>query len=159
LLGRFLGVDPQHVHAYVIGEHGDSEVLTWSLASVAGLSLDAFCEKMDIHLDAKVMDDIEQQVRSAAYQIIEGKGSTYYGIGSALARIVDVILDDQRAILTVCTPMAEVCGACDVTVSLPHLLGGQGVLASLPLPLDDKETSQLRASADVVCDAIDKLEF
>ncbi|MBN1313937.1 MAG: L-lactate dehydrogenase [Anaerolineales bacterium] len=157
LLGRLLGVDPQHVHAYVVGEHGDSEVLTWSLASVAGLSLEAFCQKQGIRMDAEVRDEIEQQVRQAAYYIIEGKGSTYYGIGSALARIVDVILNDQRAILTVCTPVAEVCGACNVTVSLPHLLGGQGILASLPLPLDEKETSQLKASADVVCDAIVKL--
>lgn len=159
LLGRLLGVDPQHVHAYVVGEHGDSEVLIWSLISVAGFPLEDFCRLLGIRLDDETKAQIDYQVRRAAYEIIEGKGSTYYGIASALARIVDAILSDQRAILTVCTPVAEICGACDVTVSLPHLLGGQGVLASLPLPLDEKETLQLRASADIVCNAIEKLDL
>src|SRR5262249_37001304 len=104
LLGRRFNVDPQHVHAYVIGEHGDSEVLTWSLAAIAGTRLDEFAK---VRASAALKDEdkrtIDEQVRRAAYHIIEGKGATYYGIGSAVARIVDVLLHDQRAILTICT--------------------------------------------------------
>jgi len=157
LLGSHLGVDAQHVHAYVIGEHGDSEVLTWSLVTVGGLPLDGFCRQQGITFDDNVRQQIDHGVRRAAYSIIEGKGATYYGIGSALARIVDVILRDQRAILTICTPLPEVLGVADVTVALPHLLGGAGVITLLPQPLNDEEKTLLYRSAQVVKDAIASL--
>jgi L-lactate dehydrogenase len=152
LLGQHLGVDPQHVHAYVLGEHGDSEVLTWSLVSVGGAPLEEFCRQWDICMDVEVRADIEQGVKLAAYSIIEGKGSTNFGIGSALARIVEVVLQDQRSLLTVCTPVPEVAGVKNVTVSLPHLVGGEGILDTimLPLTLSKKEESALRASAYIV---------
>jgi len=158
LLGRHLGVDSQHVHAYVVGEHGDSEVLTWSLATVGGMPLQEFCRQHGIRLDDDIRQEIDNQVRHAAYTIIEGKGATYYGIGSALARVADVILRDQRSILTVCTPEVEVAGVCDVTLSLPHLVGGEGVLASFPLPLSAGEEAALQASARVICQAIQELD-
>jgi L-lactate dehydrogenase len=158
LLGRHLGVDPQHIHAYVIGEHGDSEVLTWSLATVGGMPLQEFCRQHGIVMDEAVRQEIDERVRGAAYTIIEGKGATYYGIGAALARIVQVILRDQHSILTVCTPVAQVLDLCDLTISLPHLVGGQGALASFPLPLNEEEQAALRASAQVVCDAIEALD-
>jgi L-lactate dehydrogenase len=154
LLGRHLGVDPQHIHGYVVGEHGDSEVLTWSLVTVGGMPLEEFCRQHRIRLDDAVRQEIDHRVRHAAYHIVEGKGSTYYGIGAALARIVDAILRDQRAILTVCTPVARVLDVCDVAISLPHLVGGDGVLASFPLPLNEDEQAALNASAEVVCQAI-----
>ena len=158
LLGRYLGVDAQHIHGYVVGEHGDSEVLTWSLVTVAGMPLEEFCRQNGIALDPSVRQEIDHRVRRAAYDIIEGKGATYYGIGSALAHIVNVILRDQRSILTVCTPVAEIVGVCDVTISLPHLIGGKGVLASFPLPLSQEEQAMLHASAEVVCQAIEDLD-
>jgi len=158
LLGRHLGVDPQHIHAYVVGEHGDSEVLTWSLVTVGGMPLETFARRQGITLDEQVRQELEHRVRDAAYHIIEGKGSTYYGIGAALSRIVQAILSDQRSILTVCTPKAEVLDVCNVTISLPHLVGGEGALASLPLPLDDDEQAALRASAEVVCRAMEELD-
>lgn len=158
LLGRNLGIDAQHIHAYAIGEHGDSEVLTWSLVSVGGIPLEEFCRRRSLDLCGKEREEIDQQVRQAAYRIIEGKGATYYGIGSALARIVEAILKDQRAILTVCTPAADVAGVRDVTVSLPYLIGGQGVLSSLPIPLDENEQQRLHDSATVVRRALDQLE-
>src|SRR5215471_1461976 len=96
LLGRHFGVDSHHVHAYVVGEHGDSEVLVWSQATIAGLSLDEFATVHGKPLAAAERQQIDQNVRRAAYQIIAGKGATYYGIGSAVARIVDVLLHDQR---------------------------------------------------------------
>lgn len=159
LLGRHLGVDAHHVHGYVVGEHGDSEVLTWSLVSVGGIPLDEFSRQRDILLDQQTKQAIDDSVRHAAYRIIAGKGATYYGIGSALARIVDAILSDQRSILTVSTTVAEICGVCDVTVSLPHLLGGSGVLASFPLPLSESEQEKLQRSAEIVCEAIAGLQL
>ena len=158
LLGRYLGVDSQHIHGYVVGEHGDSEVLTWSLVTVGGMPLDEFCRQHGLMLDDSARQEIDRRVRDAAYHIIEGKGSTYYGIGAALTRIADAILRDQRSILTVCTPIAQVAGVCDVTISLPHLVGGDGILASFPLPLNDAEQAALKESAEVVCQAIKALD-
>jgi L-lactate dehydrogenase len=157
LLGRHLGVDPQHVHAYVLGEHGDSEVLAWSEVGIGGIPLDEFCFEEGREVTDDVRRAIDEQVRNAAYRIIEGKGATYYGIGSALARIVNVILGDQRALLTVCTPVSEVAGVPDVTVSLPNLVGGAGVLASCLFELTDTEYAGLHASAQIVRDAIQSL--
>jgi L-lactate dehydrogenase len=157
LLGRRLGVDSHHIHAYVIGEHGDSEVLTWSLISVGGIPLEEFCEMRKDSLDDSIRQQIDHQVRRAAYHIIQGKGATYYGIGSALARIVDVILRDEQAILTVCTPISEIVGIQDVTVALPHLVGGQGILATFPPPINESERLALSKSVLIVHDAIAKL--
>jgi L-lactate dehydrogenase len=161
LLGEHLGIDPQHVHGYVLGEHGDSEFIPWSLITVGGVPLDEFCSQWDICTDDTVKAEIEQQVRDAAYAIINGKGSTYYGIGSALSRIVEVILRDQRALLTVCTPIRELSGISNVTVSLPHLVGGQGILDTilLPLNLDQSEEAKLQASAEVVKQAYESLKM
>jgi L-lactate dehydrogenase len=157
LLGGHCGVDPHHVHANVIGEHGDSEVLTWSLATIGGLPLEEFARLRGIELSESVRQTIDARVRRAAYTIISGKGATYYGIGSALARIVDVILHDQRAVMTVGVPTPDVVGVRNVTVSLPRLVGGQGILATFPLPLSELETTELRASAAVIRQALDEL--
>jgi L-lactate dehydrogenase len=158
LLGEHCGVDPQHIHAHVIGEHGDSEVLTWSLVSVAGMPLESFVRLRGIDLSENVRQEIDRQVRRAAYTIINGKGATYYGIGGALARLVDVIIHDQRAVMTVCLPAPEVMDITNVTLSLPRLIGGTGVLETFPLPLSEKESSQLRESATVIRQALDELE-
>ena len=157
LLGAHCGIDSHHVHAYVVGEHGDSEVLTWSLATIGGMSLNEFARLRGIDLSDPVRTDIDAKVRGAVYTIITGKGATYYGIGSALARIVDVILHDQRAVLTVGVPMPDVVGVRNVTVSLPRLIGGQGVMETFPLPLSHDETNRLRASAGAIRQALDEL--
>jgi L-lactate dehydrogenase len=158
LLGGHCGVDPHHIHGYVVGEHGDSEVLTWSLVAVAGMPLSAFAQLRQVELSEQVRRDIDSKVRGAAYSIIGGKGATYYGIGSALARIADVVLHDQRSVLTVCAPSADVLGVPDVTLSLPRLVGGNGVLETFPLPLSDSEQAQLRHSAEVIRRSIDEMQ-
>jgi L-lactate dehydrogenase len=150
-------VDPQHVHAYVLGEHGDSEVLAWSQAAIAGLELDQFAKVHGKPLTASRRQAIDENVRRAAYHIIAGKGATYYGIGSAVARIVDVLLHDQRAILTICTRLVGVPGCDGVTLALPHLVGGQGALATIPLSLNANEAKALRRSAGIVREAIESL--
>jgi L-lactate dehydrogenase len=157
LLGRQFGIDAQHIHAYVVGEHGDSEVLTWSRVSIGGLPLNEFCQVQGLEICQSLKDEIDHQVRGAAYSIIEGKGASYYGIGSALTRIVEVILKDQRAILTVCTPQQVVAGVQNVTLSLPQLVGGQGIISSFPLPLDQREQALLQQSAGVVRKVLDDL--
>jgi L-lactate dehydrogenase len=158
LLGAHCGVDPHHVHGYVVGEHGDSEVLTWSLVTVGGMPLGDFSRLREIQLTDAVRQEIDDKVRRAAYSIISGKGATYYGIGSALARIVEVILHDQRSILTVCTTSAEVQGVRDVTVALPHLVGGTGAQQAFPLPLSNDEQALLKKSAAVIRQAVDELD-
>jgi L-lactate dehydrogenase len=157
LLGRRVGIDAAHVHAYVIGEHGDSEVLTWSLATIGGIPIADMAERHGVPFDDAVRREIDAGVRRAAYSIIEGKGATYYGVGSALARIVQAILGDQRSVLTVCTPSRRVAGIDDVTVSLPQVVGGAGVLETLPLSLPADEEQLLARSAGVVRAAIDGL--
>jgi len=158
LIGRQLNVDSQHIHAYVLGEHGDSEVLTWSQVTVGGIPLEEFCTGREISICPEDYASIDEKVRRAAYHIIEGKGATYYGVGSAIARIVEVILQDERSILTVCTPMADVVGVKDVTVSLPNLVGGDGILRTFFPNLNETETSALRSSAQVVRSVIEQLE-
>jgi L-lactate dehydrogenase len=159
LLGRHFDVDAHHVHAYVLGEHGDSEVLAWSQATIAGLMLDEFAKVHGKRLLVADRQQIDENVRRAAYYIIAGKGSTYYGIGSAVARIVDVLLHDQRAILTICSRITDVPDCDGVTLALPHLVGGQGALATIPLALDDTERHGLRRSAGILREAIDSLNL
>ena len=157
LLGQKLGIDSTHIHAYVLGEHGDSEVLAWSLVTVGGIPLVEYCAQHNLEIcdsDRKLIDD---QVRNAAYHIIQGKGATYYGIGSAVARLVEVILRDQRSILTVCTPEKLVAGVADVTVSLPRLIGGQGILDTLYPNLNSEEQAALQHSARIISGYIDQL--
>jgi len=158
LIGQHLGVDSTHVHGYVLGEHGDSEVLAWSTTTVGTIPLDRFCEMRGFSLDDAKRARIDEAVRRAAYHIIDGKGATFYGVGSALARITSNILWDRRAIMTVCTPRPEVAGVKDVTVSLPSLVGGQGIGDAFPQPLNADEEEALRASASVIRQAIDDLD-
>lgn len=159
LLGNKLGIDSHHVHAYVVGEHGDSEVLAWSAVTVGGLRLEEYCKVRDITLTDEDRKDIDQRVRKAAYRIIQGKGATYYGIGSALARIVDVILHDQRAVLTVCARTKEIGGVRDVTLALPHVVGGDGIITALPMLLNDSEATALQHSATILRSAVDSMKL
>ena len=159
LLGRHFDVDPQHVHAYVLGEHGDSEILTWAQATIAGMGLDDFVKVHGTPLGPEDRQQIDDQVRRAAYRIIAGKGATYYGIGSAVARLLDVILHDQRAVLTICCRIESVPEFADVTFSLPHLVHGGGALATIAPSLDDGERTALQRSASVLRDAIGSLRL
>jgi L-lactate dehydrogenase len=159
LLGRHFGVDSHHVHGYVVGEHGDSEVLAWSQTTIAGLNLEEITRVSQKPLTEADRAEIDENVRRAAYHIIAGKGATYYGIGSAVARIVDVLLHDQRAILTICSRMAGIPGCDGVTMAMPHLVGGQGALTTIPLPLSASEEEALRRSAGILREAIDSLNL
>jgi L-lactate dehydrogenase len=158
LLSVELGIDSSHIHAYVVGEHGDSEVLNWSSVSVGGIQLDDYCANHHLEICEERRQELDDEVRNAAYHIIEGKGATYYGIGAALARIVNTILRNQRSILTVCTPLEEIVGVQNVTLSIPQLVGGQGILDTFPPIMDDAELAALRSSAMVIREAIASIE-
>ena len=157
ILGRYLDVDPEHVHAYVLGEHGDSEVLAWSMVTVGTVPLEDYARARGISLSDEMLEEIDDGVRRAAYRIIEGKGSTYYGIGAALSRIVQAILRDQRSLLTISAPLAELEDVRDITFAMPSLVGGQGLIATLPAPLNAEEQAKLVASARTLRRALDEL--
>jgi len=150
LLGEYLGVSPQSVHAYVLGEHGDSEVLIWSEARVGGVSVFDFANQINRPITEEVQKQIDDGVRLAAYRIIEGKGATYFGIGAGLARLARAILSDERAMLTVSILTEEVEGVAEVALSLPRIVGRQGVVTTLPVKLSEDERRALRKSAEIL---------
>jgi L-lactate dehydrogenase len=149
LLGRHLGIAPGSVHAYVLGEHGDSEVLAWSNARAGSVPLASFAAQVGAPITEDVRARIDKGVRRAAYTIIEGKGATWYGIGAGLARICRAIGGDEQAVLSVSVP-GDVLGVTDVALSLPRVVGAAGVTATLWPELDAAETEGLRASAELL---------
>ena len=143
LLSQHFGVDSRSVHAFIIGEHGDSEVPVWSLANIAGMRLPNFCAARGLTYDQTAMDDIFRQTREAAYAIIKLKGATYYAIGAGLADIIEAILRDQSTVLSVSSLIQGYCGINDVCLSLPAALDQGGVEWVLPLNLDPQETEAM----------------
>ena len=132
--------------------------MVWSQAGIAGLSLDEFSRVHGRPLTTGDRQRIDENVRRAAYHIIAGKGATYFGIGSAVARIVDVLLHNQRAILSICCRLSGVPDCDGLTLALPHLVGGEGALTTIPLVLDDTERQGLRRSAGILREAIESLK-
>jgi L-lactate dehydrogenase len=153
LLGEHLGVAPQSVHAYVLGEHGDSEVFVWSSAKVGGVPLHDFAEQTGRRITGEIRAGIDEGVRRAAYRIIEGKQATHFGIGAGLARIASAIRDDERSVFTlsIFTPGFE--GIPDASYSLPRVLGARGVMTTLRPALSPEELEALRGSARIVAEA------
>ena len=157
LLSQHAGVDPRSVHAYIIGEHGDSEVPVWSAANIAGISLMEYCRMNCESFDPRVYEGIFAQTRDAAYQIIERKGATYYGIGMGLVRICEAILRGQNTVLSVSTLINDYYGIDDVYLSLPCVIGREGVQKFMRLPLDEKEVEGLQKSAVILKETIHSL--
>ena len=155
LLGQHLGIAPQSVHAYVLGEHGDSEVLAWSSARAGGVPLASFAAQVGAPLTAGLRAEIDTGVRRAAYTIIEGKGATWYGIGAGLARVASAIARDEGAVFSVSIATPAVEGVSDVALSIPRVLGRAGVSAELFPELTPDEHAALRASALLLKDLAD----
>lgn len=153
LVAGKVDVDPRHVHGYVVGEHGDSEVLAWSTARVAGLHIEDFCRSRRISWTEKDRSEIDERVRKAAYKIIEGKGATYFGIGAVLARITEAILRGEKSVMTVSasTPYYG------VAMSLPRIVGREGILDLIGVSLDEGESQRLEKSATILREALDTL--
>ena len=146
IVGARVGVDVTHVHGYVVGEHGDSEVLIWSSLDVAGRPLQEFAEAMGRPWTPEDRASTEDEVVNAAYRIIRGKGATYYGVAAAIARVVDVLVRDRRSILTV----SAWSPAYGCALSLPRLVCGAGVIREVGVSVDEAERERLERSAAVL---------
>ena len=150
LLGDHYGVDPQSVHAYIVGEHGDSQVPVWSAARIAGLPLEEFCRVRGVAYDKAALDEMALRTRNAYYRIVGQKGATFYGIASGLVRVVRSILRDQNTVLTVGSRMPQVLGLGDVTMSFPTIVNARGIGGVVPLNLDPGERKALTKSAESI---------
>ena len=159
LLGEYLSISPQSVHSYVIGEHGDSEVLCWSEAAAGGVPIAEFANQIGRPLTEAARSAIDDGVRRAAYRIIEGKGATWFGIGAGIARIVRAIGNDERAVLTVSKVEDDVEGIGPVAVSLPRVVAREGVLDTLMPKINDEEHAALKRSASVIAEAIAEVKL
>jgi L-lactate dehydrogenase len=157
LLGAHLGIAPQSVHAYVLGEHGDSEVLAWSCARAGSVPIRSFAAQVGAAITADVVARIDDGVRRAAYRIIEGKGATWYGIGAGLARMVRAVARDEQAVMSVSIRSRAVPEVGEVALSVPRVLGRAGVTAELMPDLDAAETAALARSARILRDTADAL--
>lgn len=147
LLGERLGVDSRSVHAFIIGEHGDSELAVWSGANVSGIPLDHFCELRGYYEHDKADEWLQREVRDSAYEIIRRKGATYYGIAMAVARIAECIVRDERAMLPVSVLLQGQYGLDGLCLSIPAIVGRNGVESVLEIPLDPGERQALLDSA------------
>ena len=150
LLGYHLGISPQSIHANVIGEHGDSEVIVWSAGDAGTVSLDKLAEEINKPFSAEVKSKIDDGVRNAAYKIIDGKGATFYGIAGALTRICAAITNNEYAILTVSSHQDDVEGVKNVCLSLPTVLGKRGVHKVIYPVLNAEEKAELYKSASTM---------
>jgi L-lactate dehydrogenase len=159
LIADHLKISPQSVHAYVLGEHGDSEVMVWSSARVGGLPLTEFAGQAGKPFTAGIKAQIEDKVRGAAYRIIAGKGATYYGIGAGITRIVQAVRDDEGAVLTVSSLSQGFADIDSVCMSVPRVVKADGVGAELWPPLSDREHAALVASAQVLVSAARELGY
>jgi L-lactate dehydrogenase len=157
LLSRHCGVDARNVHAYVLGEHGDSEVAAWSMVHIAGMQLDDYCHQCGKCRTHAEREQIFRQVRESAYHLIESKGFTNYGIASALLRIVGAIVRDEHSVLTVSSLLAEYLGVRDVCMSIPCVVGRQGIIRQLQVDLSPNEADELRRSAGQLKEVQDSL--
>lgn len=150
LLGGYLKADPRNVHAYVMGEHGDSEFVPWSQALLATKPIMDLCTEREEEGFCDKLGDIEEEVRTAAYKIIEAKKATYYGIGMALTRITKAILGDEHSVLTVSAMLRGEYGQRDVFVGVPCIINQNGIQSVLPLSLTDAELEKLAKSCDTL---------
>jgi len=150
LVGQRLSIDPRSVHGYVVGEHGDSEVVLWSRATVAGLPIGEFCTQRGSSCDSEMQDEIATQVLRAAYEIIERKGATCYGIGLGIRNLIEAMLRDQNTVLTVSTLMTGQLDVADICLSLPCVVDRGGVEGVLVPAMSDAERAAYLRSARVL---------
>ncbi len=150
LLGEHLSVDNRSVHAFIIGEHGDSEIAAWSSASVSGIPIDSFCEMRGHFAHEESMVKIAETVKNSAYEIIAKKKATYYGIAMSVRRICEAIVRDEKSIMPVSSMQKGNYGIKDIALSMPAIVGKNGVETLVPIELNAEEKEALRVSADTL---------
>ena len=157
--GELLGVDSRSVHAFIIGEHGDSEIAAWSSANISGIPIDDFCEMRGHYSHDKEMDIIGDKVKNSAYEIIKRKQATYYGIAVSIRRICEVILRDEKSILPVSNMMHGEYGIEDIALSFPAIVGKNGIETKVPISLDEDEVNALIKSSELLKDIMKSVEL
>lgn len=158
LIGEHLGVDSRNVHACIIGEHGDSEIAAWSSANVAGVPLNDFCEMRGYYDHDESMARLHERVKNSAYEIIEKKKATYYGIARSVRRICEAIVRDEKSILPVSGVQdgnSGIEGIEGVALSLPAIVGKNGLEYRVQVSLDENEEKALRESAATLKSVLD----
>lgn len=148
ILSRQLNVSTRSINSYVLGEHGDSSVINWSSVYVGGIALDDFCKQTKISLPQTTRNTIEHRVKNAAYEIIQGRGATWDGIGAAVVNLLYAIINDEKRILT--TSIVNGVGKDAVAMSMPRIVGANGVVMTLQPKMDKKELNDLRKSAKII---------
>ena len=158
-LGEHLSVDSRSVHAFIVGEHGDSEVVAWSSANVSGVELSEMCEMRGHYQHKENTREIADAVRNSAYEIINRKHATYYGIAMSVRRICEVIMRDEKSILPVSHMIHGAYGIEDVVLSMPAIVGADGVETDIPIKLSGEEALKLKESADALKEILASLEL
>ena len=157
-LGEHLNVDSKSVHAFIIGEHGDSEIAAWSSANVSGVPLNDFCELRGHYQHEESMERIAEQVKNSAYEIISKKRATYYGIAMSVKRICEAIVRNERSILPISRMIHDEYGIEGIALSMPAVVGSDGVETRVPISLSEEEQLNLRRSADTLAEVIKELD-
>ena len=158
-LGEHLAVDSRSIHAFIIGEHGDSEVVAWSSANVSGVELSQMCEMRGHYHHKENTREIASEVKNSADEIINKKHATYYGIAMSVRRICEVIMRDEKSILPVSHMMHGAYEIDGVVLSMPAIVGANGVESDIPIELSGEEALKLKESADALKEILDSLEL
>ena len=158
-LGEHLAVDSRSVHAFIVGEHGDSEVVAWSSANVSGVPLSEICEMRGHYNHKENTKEIAEAVKNSAYEIINRKHATYYGIAMSVKRICEVIMRDEKSILPVSHMIHGIYGIEGVSLSMPVIVGADGVETDIPINLNGEEAVKLKNSADSLKAIMDTIEL
>ena len=158
-LGNHLNVDSRSIHAFIIGEHGDSEIAAWSSANVSGIPLHKFCEMRGHFNHEEATKKIAENVKNSAYEIIEKKKATYFGVAMAVKRICEAIIRDEKSILPISSKMSGDFGIKDISLSMPAIVGKDGVECHVPIQLNKEETAKLQKSAQTLQDILSQNEI
>ncbi|HEY8804220.1 MAG TPA: L-lactate dehydrogenase, partial [Clostridium sp.] len=150
LLSKHFEIDARNIHTYIMGEHGDSEIATWSLTSIAGMNVDEYCNICTKKCNGEMKFDIYKEVKESAYTIIKKKGATYYAVALAIKRIVEAILSNENSILTVSSLLKGEYGIQDIYMGVPTILGRDGVKKILQVKLNEDENTKLFESSKVL---------
>lgn len=154
MLSKHFGIDVRNIHTYIMGEHGDSEIATWSLTNIAGMDVNEYCRVSCKKCDGSLKYKIYEDVKNAAYEIIKRKGATYYAVALAVKRIVEAILRDENSILTVSTLLQGQYGINDVYMGVPSIVGIDGVKQIIEVPLSEEEEKKLKNSVKTLKDSL-----
>lgn len=159
LLGKYMGIDGRNIHSYIIGEHGDSELATWSSTRVSNLPINEFAKQMDLPWDKGLEDIIEKDVKNAGYEVLNKKGATYYAVAIAVTRICEAIARNEKSILTVSSYVENMYGVDDVYIGVPAIISENGVEKLLEIDLEEEEKLKLKNSVDVLKGVLKSINF